>query len=106
MYSYICGVVCNVVINSVYACLCMCTQASMCACMCVYVYVCMCMCECVCVCVCVCVYTQVYVCMCEYGHVTKNSFLWFLRQKPANGTRCPTLTTDSEGSFTCIITQT
>ena len=28
------------------------------------------------------------------------------RQKPANGTQCPTLSTDSQGSFTCIITQT
>ena len=26
------------------------------------------------------------------------------RQKPANGTRCPTLKTDSLGSLTCIIT--
>ena len=25
------------------------------------------------------------------------------RQKPANGTRCPTLQTDSWGSFKCII---
>ena len=26
------------------------------------------------------------------------------RQKPANGTQCPTLVTDSYRSFTCIIT--